>query len=92
MEYVSSCIYSKYKILDNLMIYFYKYLFSSFKIDHNETFSIFKELFLNYSEKVINISFEQIYDLIGCCIYYQLPFKIEDKKMKKEVYLEYALY
>jgi len=42
MEYVSSCIYSKYKILDNLMIYFYEYFFSSFRINCNETFPIFR--------------------------------------------------
>ncbi|MFZ8856369.1 MAG: hypothetical protein ACO2OX_04250 [Candidatus Nanopusillus sp.] len=92
MEYVCSYIYSKYKILDNLMIYFYEYLFSNFEIDYDKTFSIFRKLFLNYSEKVIYMSFEQVYDLTGCCIYYQLPFKIKDKKMKKEIYLEYEIY
>jgi hypothetical protein len=92
MEYVCSHIYSRYKILDNLMDYFYEYLFSNFEINYNEVFPIFKEMFLKHTEKIVYMSFEQIYDLTGYCIYYQLPFRIKNKKMKEEVYLEYEIY
>jgi hypothetical protein len=87
LQYIYSYLDSRFKILDNLMLYIYNYIFSKFNLDHNTLFPIFRNLFIKHIKEVTHISNSNSEDMTGHCLYYKLPFRIDEDRIIKHVYL-----
>jgi len=87
IKYVYSYLDSRFNILENLIVYTYNYIFSKFNLNHNEIFPIFRNLFIDNLIEVTHVSNNYVEDMTGICIYYKLPFVIQEHDIVKRVYL-----